>query len=231
MTYGYDSAWLFSRSQSNIDDFARDLLSRLHFGRKSPLESERPILFICHSLGGVVFKQALITASSQLDHYGGILKSVRGAVFMGTPHRGSRTAGTAKLLSKIINTVSFGTAIRSDLLGVLKVSSKSLEDISLQSISLLKELRIVSFYEQKPLGISLVCINHLTPRLVYFRSEFFSNGFRLSSLSLQSSDCQTNVPFPSMPITAKWRTTRLIHLNPITLYGMLFLNSQRVNSN
>jgi len=220
MTYGYDSAWLFSRSQSNIDDFARDLLSRLHFGRKLPRESARPILFICHSLGGVVFKQALITASSQLDHYGGILKSIRGAVFMGTPHRGSRTAGTAKLLSKIINAVSFGTAIRSDLLGVLKVSSKSLEDISLQSVPLLKELRIVSFYEQKPLGISLVCMNLLTPvsYISFWRSFLIS--FRLSSPSLQSSDCQMNVPFPSTQITAKWLTTRLIRLNSITQYGM-----------
>jgi hypothetical protein len=159
MTYGYDSALFFSRSESSVNDFALDLLSRLRLERKSPFESKRPILFICHSLGGVVFKQALITASSQPDHYGDILKSIRGVVFMGTPHRGSRTAGPAQLLSKIINDATFGTAIRSGLLGVLKVSSKTLDNISLLSISLLKELRIVSFYEQKPLGISRVIIH------------------------------------------------------------------------
>ena len=156
MTYGYDSAWLFSKSESSVNDFALDLLSRLHFERTSQFESERPILFICHSLGAVVFNQALITASSQPDHYGDILKSIRGVVFMGTPHRGSRTAGPVQLLSKIVNAAAFGTAIRSDLIGVLKVSSRTLEDISLLSIPLLKELRIVSFYEKKPLGISLV---------------------------------------------------------------------------
>jgi triacylglycerol esterase/lipase EstA (alpha/beta hydrolase family) len=143
-TYGYDSGIFFSRSRSQTHDFALDLLFRLHSEQRS---HPRPILFVCHSLGGVVFKQALVLASSNRDHYGDLLKSIRGVVFMGTPHRGSRTAGPALHLSRIINTPFFGGAIRSDLVKALKVSSQSLEEISYMSLSLLQDLSIVSFYE------------------------------------------------------------------------------------
>ena len=177
MTYGYDSAWVFSRSQESVNDFGLDLLSRLRFERKSPFETERPILFICHSLGGIIFKQALITAFSQSDQHGDLLKSIRGVIFMGTPHRGSRTAGPAKLLSKIINVTSFGTAIRSDLLGVLKVSSKTLEDVSLHSVPLLEKLRIVSFYENKPLGFSRVCISFYCLELIVDDLAYLADAF------------------------------------------------------
>jgi hypothetical protein len=99
-----------------------------------------------------------VLASSQPDHYGDVLKNIRGVVFMGTPHRGSRTAGPTLHLSRIINAPFFGGAIRSDLLKALRVSSKNLEEISYLSVPLLGDLSIVSFYEQKPLGISLVCV-------------------------------------------------------------------------
>jgi ankyrin repeat domain-containing protein 50 len=107
-------------------------------------------------LGGVVFKQALVLASAQEDYYGELLGRIRGVVFMGTPHRGSRTAGPMLHLSNIINTFTLGGAIRVDLLKALRVSSKSLEEISTLSLQSLEKLSIISFYEQKPLGVSLI---------------------------------------------------------------------------
>jgi alpha-beta hydrolase superfamily lysophospholipase len=147
---------MFSRSRSLVNDYALDLLCRLSLARR--LHPDRPLVFICHSLGGVVFKQTLITASQQRQFYGMLLDSIHAVVFMGTPHRGSRTAGPALHLSRIINGPFLGSAVRSELLKVLKVSSSSLMDISQNSVSLMKNLTIVSFYEQKPLGASLVSI-------------------------------------------------------------------------
>lgn len=147
---------MFSKTGSLVTDYAIDLLSRLHHMRKK--DSERPLLFICHSLGGIVFKQALITASEKGDPYGTLLESIHAVIFMGTPHRGSRTAGPALHLSRVINAPFPGWAVRSELLKVLKASSNTLIDISRLSVSLMKDLRIVSFYEQKSLGASLVSI-------------------------------------------------------------------------
>jgi pimeloyl-ACP methyl ester carboxylesterase len=153
-TYGYDSAVVFSRSRSQVNDYAIDLLYRLRSVRQQ--FPERPIMFVCHSLGGVVFKQALITASEQPEFYRQLLTSVCAVVFMGTPHRGSRTAGPALHLSRIINSFSLGGAVRSELIKALQVSSETLLEISRSSVPLMKDLTIVSFYEQKPLGPSLV---------------------------------------------------------------------------
>jgi len=65
MSYGYNSGGILSKSVggilsksvSDIDDVARELLDRLDGIRRSTAEKERPILFVAHSLGGVVVKQ------------------------------------------------------------------------------------------------------------------------------------------------------------------------------
>ena len=56
----------------------------------------RPLLVICHSLGGLVLKHALWIAKQQSHRYGCILGAVAGIVFLGTPHRGLSEADTLK---------------------------------------------------------------------------------------------------------------------------------------
>jgi predicted alpha/beta hydrolase len=57
-TYGYDSVVAFSKSSGEVDDFARDLLQRVMEVRDPATAHERPLYFICHSLGGIVVKHA-----------------------------------------------------------------------------------------------------------------------------------------------------------------------------
>lgn len=155
MTYGYDSALKWSKSRMTLIDFAEDLLLRLKNSREGPQEQRRPLIFVCHSLGGVVLKQALVMASLY-DEYTDIALSTSGIAFFGTPHRGSRTADPAKILSRIANVPTFGAAIRSDLLDTLQVKSRELDSLSRLFRPIISRVSVVSFYEQEPIAGRLV---------------------------------------------------------------------------
>ncbi|KAK4108885.1 hypothetical protein N656DRAFT_362006 [Canariomyces notabilis] len=100
-TYGYDAgkAWL-SNSVATIEDAAKDLLARLQIERDG-LPLNRPIVFICHSLGGIVLKTALLEASDRRRHFEFLLDAPKGVVFMGTPHLGSPVATALNLLVRV----------------------------------------------------------------------------------------------------------------------------------
>ncbi|KAF4981698.1 hypothetical protein FDECE_17641 [Fusarium decemcellulare] len=156
MTFGYDSTIVFGKSRSQIHDYALDLASRLEMLRQRPQERDRPLIFICHSLGGVVFKEFLVQVTLNKDTFEHLAQSVSGVIFLGCPHRGSRVASHARLLSRIVNAATLGAGTRSDLIKMLQVSSTELEAVSRHAMYPLKSLIIVSFYEQQPTGLSMV---------------------------------------------------------------------------
>ena len=59
MTYGYDSTLQNSTSTSSLIDFARQLLDAVHAFRCNGdnVSLSRPIIFLAHSMGGLVVKQ------------------------------------------------------------------------------------------------------------------------------------------------------------------------------
>ena len=58
MPYGYNSTTAFSKAVTDIDDEAAMLLNRLDEERQDQDQMTRPIVFISHSLGGIVVKKA-----------------------------------------------------------------------------------------------------------------------------------------------------------------------------
>ncbi|KAK0623953.1 hypothetical protein B0T14DRAFT_428347 [Immersiella caudata] len=58
MYFSYNSMLQFSKSTADVTTFAQQLLEGLAAARESNFESQRPIIFICHSLGGLVLKKA-----------------------------------------------------------------------------------------------------------------------------------------------------------------------------
>lgn len=154
MTYGYDSALRHTKSKLHLNDFAQDLLSWLDRERQEPEEEKRPLVFICHSLGGVVVKQMLVMAAVAGDEFSNLSKSISAIAFFGTPHRGSKSASPARMLSRIFNAASFSRNVRSDLLDILQVDSKFLDTASVFSRKMLSNIYVVSFYEQQPHSVT-----------------------------------------------------------------------------
>ncbi|KAL0632553.1 hypothetical protein Q9L58_008574 [Maublancomyces gigas] len=80
LTYGYDTKLAGSKSNAYIDDFAKQFLEAVTDARHK--DPRRPIIFIGHSLGGLVIKQALINADDDT------LRSCYGIFFFGVPNKG-----------------------------------------------------------------------------------------------------------------------------------------------
>lgn len=73
----------------DMTEFAKDLLLQLwtNLGAGDPNRST-PIIFVAHSMGGLVAKRALILGHEGV-RYSSIVSRVRGIMFLATPHHGS----------------------------------------------------------------------------------------------------------------------------------------------
>ncbi|KAK1484968.1 ankyrin repeat protein [Colletotrichum abscissum] len=147
LTFGYNSKTYFSRSESEIPDFASELLWALKAQRTSEEEKQRRIVFICHSLGGLVFKQAVIMAHEKDRYYSCILDQIHGVVFFGTPHRGSSLAAWDEIGTLIVKASTLGYATNSKLSSSLKVDSKFLRRTSESFAARGEDFEVRSFYE------------------------------------------------------------------------------------
>ncbi|KAJ4158057.1 uncharacterized protein LMH87_008602 [Akanthomyces muscarius] len=141
---------------AGVQDFGRELLGSLRDHIEDSAEGTRHIIFVCHSLGGIVCKQALLYAHEDAEGYGRILQSTLGVVFLATPHRGSDIANLANIFFTIANTcqavTTVGlrpTAARTELLEYLTRNSKALQDLITSVRHSLKSLSVVTFYESK----------------------------------------------------------------------------------
>ncbi|OIW32077.1 hypothetical protein CONLIGDRAFT_251504 [Coniochaeta ligniaria NRRL 30616] len=88
-------------------DHARSLISDLCLERKLSNSMERPIIFVAHSLGGIVVKSALIHSDAArrgaLEEHRSIKVSTYGIIFLGTPHQGGNGIQLGKLLVNIVS--------------------------------------------------------------------------------------------------------------------------------
>lgn len=159
-TYEYPSHVLFSKSTASTDDYARSLLSALSHCRVG--KEHRPLIFIAHSLGGIVCKQALIMAKED-PKFMDLLQSTIGVLFFGTPHRGARgTPDLGIFLGDILQTLFnvsgtrlFLGGVRNDLFKTLKANSPDLRRVTASFSFICDRFQVVTIYEtdeQVPLG-------------------------------------------------------------------------------
>lgn len=139
---------LHQHSTNLVNDLA-DLRDGL--GHHSPC----PFIFIVHSLGGLVVKDAL-NKSFQIDsktdrRRAEIAGLTSGVVFLGTPHRGSRVASLGRIAFRM-SEVFAAQRPNTRLLRALEANSETLERITQsfhQTLNKTQSLRIFSFHEEK----------------------------------------------------------------------------------
>ncbi|KAH6857077.1 hypothetical protein B0I37DRAFT_89683 [Chaetomium sp. MPI-CAGE-AT-0009] len=85
--YGYDSKLTDTRSFQSISDIARGMILHLKSGGWNR-PSSKPIVFLAHSLGGLVLKEAIVQMADRDESVSSILRNVQGAIMFGVPSLG-----------------------------------------------------------------------------------------------------------------------------------------------
>jgi hypothetical protein len=135
LTYSYDTNiryWLKGPvSKKTVHDHAWDLLCALEALRRDASARDQPLLFVAHSLGGIIVKQALRRsrdAASTKIHLHNIFEETVGVLFFGTPHKG---ADPRNLFHHILSATAraLGVQVSKTIVDTLMTNSIPLRDL------------------------------------------------------------------------------------------------------
>ncbi|KAK8098705.1 uncharacterized protein PG998_011946 [Apiospora kogelbergensis] len=160
-------------SQDSIFGHAVTLLNDLELFREDKVESHTehhrpmltfiqtyPIIFIAHSLGGLLVKQMLIKAAAyqqngRHESLGSPFLHTAGIIFMGTPHHGSDQQPYGSLLAKIAKFCLLPS--NTVLLDILHRDSEVLCNQRDEFVTISNKYDVVCFYEElKTSGVTVV---------------------------------------------------------------------------
>ncbi|KAL2815023.1 hypothetical protein BJX63DRAFT_431122 [Aspergillus granulosus] len=156
LTYGYNAnvtSFTDGASKDRILNHSETLAAKLAANRTIKKCSERPIIFVCHSLGGLVVKRALIYSRSvtneKVEHLRSIYVSTYGILFLGTPHNGSEVAKWGLLLQNICSAVLPKKFMESSpqLVKALKTNNETLQNINSLFTDMIPRFHIYFFHE------------------------------------------------------------------------------------
>ncbi|CAJ2500091.1 Uu.00g029440.m01.CDS01 [Anthostomella pinea] len=158
LTYGYPSSVasiLGKTSSDRILQHATTLVAELVADRELEDAQERPIIFLCHSLGGIIVKRALVYSAHRtgrmVEHLHSIYTSTYGIMFFGTPHQGSASASLGMAAQRMIEALVPSKLIDTNgqLLSALREGSEVLQDITDNFTPLIQRFRVYFFWEQE----------------------------------------------------------------------------------
>lgn len=132
-TYGYDTHVRHRLDspalQTTVYDIAWDFLVALEGERRA--EPLRPMIFVVHSLGGIVVKEMLRRSSGCSGgqaHLNQIFSSTKGIIFFGTPHGGADPRGLIHhIAEKLIRAI--GVTFNKQVVNTLLPSSERLKEL------------------------------------------------------------------------------------------------------
>ncbi|KAF7161186.1 hypothetical protein CNMCM5623_006830 [Aspergillus felis] len=162
LTYGYNAnvtAFTDGASKDHIHQHAETLASTLAANRNLRQCPDRPIIFVCHSLGGLVVKRALIycrsVSNEKIEHLRSIFVSTYGILFLGTPHNGSDVAKWGLLLQNICSAVLPKKFMESSpqLVKALRTNNETLQNINSLFADIMGRFHLYFFHETRSTDI------------------------------------------------------------------------------
>ncbi|KAI9689748.1 MAG: hypothetical protein M1822_009630 [Bathelium mastoideum] len=151
LRFGYDSLWMGKTPiRTSLSTIAYKLLLSLSMIRMEDLQ--RPLIFIGHCFGGLVIQRALNLAKMQQGAYPGVFDSSIGIVFLGTPHRGTKSfTQESALLATIAASSDLSQNLETAVLDSMTSDNGALLDVADDFIALCVDggPTVSCFFEQR----------------------------------------------------------------------------------
>jgi hypothetical protein len=195
LVYGYNADVYSKKHGGNPSDnfiymHAQTLVVSLTNYRKDEMSSRNPIIWVVHSLGGILLKRALLYSNdlktSQHEDYRGIYVSTYGIIFLGTPHTGSEMGSWAVTLQAMSDAVVPKAFWHSEsiLLKTLKKDNETLQNINSHFLDIYQRFKIMMAHENhatdlkgtKMLVVDAQSASPQLPGVGYFSIEATHSG-------------------------------------------------------
>ncbi|KAI1414542.1 hypothetical protein F5Y13DRAFT_197539 [Hypoxylon sp. FL1857] len=156
LLYMYESAWTGSlKVKQFMSNIAMTLLNGLRSKREGRVQ-RRPIVFIGHSMGGLVIAKAITLADSRRDKFPVMFEAIAAAIFFGTPFGGAPVASAAAMYAYCAEKI--GAAYSSKLLDLMRPEDEGLRELVHEFMRLVGKLSpkidLLCFYEEQPTDFS-----------------------------------------------------------------------------
>ena len=196
-----------------ISQHAENLLKKIVDIRSG--HATRPIIFVAHSLGGILVKDAIVESrkffqNSQNVRMGQVYEQCRAIFFFGTPHSGATLAEWGLLLSRILGSILGPDTYEEILRGLspdsekLEMVTKDFNDVLDADVPKWKKIMICSLCEGKGMsGLNVLhsqvgprfsfqpfaLLTHLLPRLYQLTRQPLGVGTLKSECSFGKITC------------------------------------------
>ncbi|KIW02607.1 uncharacterized protein PV09_06055 [Verruconis gallopava] len=148
LLYSYDASALAAPGEGSSDRLlscATTLIAELCSQRSDAHTRKRPIIFICHGIGGLLVKRALafscMRRSPRVEHQRSIYLSTYAILFMGTPHKGMKKRS-------ILMTKKREMSGSNEFMMNLREGSEMINEIGDVFASILNDFCIFNFWEE-----------------------------------------------------------------------------------
>lgn len=160
VTYGYDAAaasFFTDDAPQTVQRMAESLVQELRANRQFAGTLKRPIIFVCHGLGGLLVKKCLIYSSTRtapkVVHLWDPFVSTFAILLFGTPHgraKGSNWVALERLSAGHRGLIPYaGSLGRNTLKGDVQISQSIDNDFA----PLMKQFHMFFFWEELPTAL------------------------------------------------------------------------------
>ncbi|QPC78322.1 hypothetical protein HYE68_009074 [Fusarium pseudograminearum] len=172
---------------TTINDHSAALFDSLKGLRERTNTADRPIMFVCHSLGGLVCANAISKQYGANTPEKALVDKVRGMLFLGTPFTGSDKANWALIVTQYLRLI---VSVNQEKLKHLDERSDKLMDISNEFLKLVHErqrsdapIEVAFYFEEHPTKRKKVNLGFIVDR-----SSAVPMGFTALSIAADHSN-------------------------------------------